>query len=134
MLHDIGVVAGFQWLDGSFCECAESLRSQPPNDIDVVTFYVVPEGQTQQTLEAGHPQLFDHDYVKDNYNLDTYFYELKSSTIRKLVSECTYWYSLWSHQRDTFLWKGYLQIDLSPTNDSIAKDILNGIIAQGGTP
>jgi len=132
MLYAIGVVSGFQWIDGSFCECSESLRSVPPKDIDIVTFYVMPEGQTQQTLDAINPQLFNHDYVKSNYNLDTYFYELKGSTIRKLVSECTYWYSLWSHQRDTFLWKGYLQIDLSPTNDSIAKDNLDKSMGQGG--
>lgn len=134
MLHEIGVVTGFQWIDGSFCEYVESIRSCNPDDIDVVTFYIVPSGQTQKTLEACQPQLFDHDYIKDNYHLDTYFFELKGSTIGKLVSECTYWYSLWSHQRDTLLWKGYLQIDLSPTNDSIAKDILKRAVGQGGLP
>jgi hypothetical protein len=134
MLHNIGVVTGFQWIDGSFCECVETLRSCPPKDIDVVTFYIVPPGQTQQTLEEQNPQLFDWDYMKDNYNLDTYFFEVKGSTIGKLISESVYWYSLWSHQRYTFSWKGYLQIDLSPTNDSIAKDNLNRIMSQGGMP
>jgi hypothetical protein len=133
MLHKIGVINGFQWIDGSFCERVESIRSCDPGDIDVVTFFIAPSGQTQKTLDTSYPQLFDHDYIKDSYHLDTYFFELKESTIGKLISECTYWYSLWSHQRDTLLWKGYLQIDLSPTNDSIAKEILNST-GQGGSP
>jgi len=53
------------------------LRSCSPNDIDVVTFYILPVGQTQQTLAASHPQLFDHDYLKNNYHVDAYFFELK---------------------------------------------------------
>lgn len=133
-LHGLGITAGFQWLDGSFLECVESLRSCPPNDIDVITFYVVPAGQTQQTLEASYPQLFDHDSLKNIYHVDAYFFELKSSTIGKLINESTYWYSLWSHQRNTLLWKGYLQIDLSPTDDNIALDNLNRITSQGGPP
>lgn len=133
-LHRIGINIGFQWLDGSFLECVESLRSRPPNDIDVVTFYVVPEGQTQQKLEAKNPKLFDHDYIKDNYYVDGYFFELKGSTIGKLIAESTYWYSLWSHQRNSLLWKGYLQIDLSPTEDDIALSSLNRTKSQGGLP
>ena len=133
-LHGVGINAGFQWLDGSFLEWVESSRSCPPNDIDAVTFYIVPSGQTQQTLEASHPQLFDHDYIKDNYHVDAYFFELKGSTLGRLISESTYWYSLWSHQRNSLLWKGYLQIDLSPTDDNIALDNLNRIKNQGGLP
>lgn len=130
-LHGAGIRAGFQWLDGSFLECVESLRSRPPNDIDVVTFYIVPDGQTQKTLEASHPQLFDHDYIKDSYHVDAYFIELKGSTLGKLIAELTYWYSLWSHQRDSLLWKGYLQIDLSPTHDNVALENLDRIKSQG---
>lgn len=130
-LHGIGITAGFQWLDGSFLECVESLRSCPPKDIDIVTFYIVPFGQTQQTLEASHPPLFDRDSLKNIYHVDAFFVELKGSTIEKLISESTYWYSVWSHQRNSLLWKGYLQIDLSPTEDNIALDNLNRIKSQG---
>lgn len=133
-LHGAGISAGFQWLDGSFLERVESLRSCSPNDIDVVTFYILPVGQTQQTLAASHPQLFDHDYLKNNYHVDAYFFELKGSTIVRLIAETIYWYSLWSHQRNSLLWKGYLQVDLSPTNDIVALDHLNRIKSQGGLP
>jgi hypothetical protein len=131
-LHGVGICAGFQWLDGSFLEHVELLRSRPPNDIDVVTFYIVPDGQTQRTLEASYPQLFDQDYIKDKYHVDAYFIELKGNTLGKLIGELTYWYSLWSHQRESLLWKGYLQIDLCPTHDIIALESLDRIKSQGG--
>ena len=133
-LHGVGLVAGFQWLDGSFLECTESLRSCPPNDIDVVTFFYLPANQTQKKLLKGYPQLFDHGHIKNNYHMDAYFFELEGNVPEILVSESTYWYSLWSHQRNSLLWKGYLQIDLSPTDDHIALDILNRIKKQGGAP
>ena len=34
-LHSIGLVRGFQWVDGSFVENAEIRRGLPPNDIDL---------------------------------------------------------------------------------------------------
>lgn len=34
-VHSLGIVDGFQWLDGSFCE---RLIHREPNDIDLVTF------------------------------------------------------------------------------------------------
>lgn len=37
-LHGMGLVSGFQWLDGSFTEQVETLERRPPKDIDVVTF------------------------------------------------------------------------------------------------
>lgn len=38
-LHDLGMINGFQWLDGSFMENVETTQSRHPNDIDVVTFF-----------------------------------------------------------------------------------------------
>ena len=34
-LHNIGLVRGFQWVNGSFVENAEIRRGLPPNDIDL---------------------------------------------------------------------------------------------------
>jgi hypothetical protein len=36
-LGAIGIVQGFQWLDGSFVEDVEVTKGRPPSDIDVVT-------------------------------------------------------------------------------------------------
>jgi hypothetical protein len=131
-LHVAGLISGFQWLDGSFLESIESLESRPPHDIDVVTFYNLPPSHTQRTLLSGHPQLFDRDFIKNSYHVDAYFIDLMSNIPEELISNSAYWYSIWSHRRNS-LWKGYLQIDLSQTDDHIAKDNLDGIMSRGGT-
>ena len=40
------------------------------------------------------------------------------------VRQVSYWYSLWSHQRETFAWKGFIQLDLAPGADESIEDIL----------
>jgi hypothetical protein len=132
-LHTTGLVRGFQWLDGSFLESIESLESRAPRDIDVVTFYYLPAGYTQQSFYANYPQLFRHDHNKNQYHMDAYFIDLNGGIPENLISDSAYWYSMWSHRRNA-LWKGYLQIDLSPTDDHIAKDSLNIMMNRGGTP
>jgi len=54
-LHAAGLVAGFQWVNGSFVENVEEQEGRPPNDIDVVTFYHLPVGSSQASLVAAHP-------------------------------------------------------------------------------
>ena len=49
-LHEAGLVSGFQCIDGSFVEDKEWLQGEAPNDIDVVTFYHLPDGHTPETL------------------------------------------------------------------------------------
>jgi hypothetical protein len=43
-LHNLGILSGFQWVDGSFLEDIETIAKRPPNDIDVVTFFDMPPG------------------------------------------------------------------------------------------
>ena len=40
-------------------------------------------------------------------------------------------YSLWSHRRNG-QWKGYLQIDLSPIDDTVAEANLSKMLNKGG--
>lgn len=51
-LHAVGLIAGFQWVDGSFVENVEICprRRRSPHDVDVVTFYEMPVGATQSSL------------------------------------------------------------------------------------
>ena len=49
-LYSLGIVAGFQWIDGSFTEDIEMLENRSPNDVDVVTICNLPNGVTQQSL------------------------------------------------------------------------------------
>lgn len=132
-LHTIGLTRGFQWLDGSFLEEIETLESRAPRDIDVVTFFHRPNGMSQQDLFRANPQLFDLPQVKSNFCVDGYLQELKGDAPDILVEKATYWYSMWSHRRDQ-LWKGFLQVDLTPSEDIAARANLNASTATGGQP
>ena len=118
-LHAVGLVQGFQWLDGSFLENVESQESRPPNDIDVVTFFRLPDGLTQATLAQRAPGLFDNILVSQRFGVDGHLQCLDVPSER-IVAQAAYWYSMWSHRRDG-TWKGYVQVDLSPSEDDLAR-------------
>lgn len=132
-LHAAGFVNGFQWIDGSFLENIELIERRAPKDVDVVTFFNLPPGQTQEELARTHPRLFTPPLTKEDYHVDAYFVQLDSGTPESLVSQSAYWYSMWSHRRNE-QWKGFLQIDLSPMDDAVAKANLDRLLDQGGQP
>ena len=117
-LHAAGITSGFQWLDGSF------LEGRAPRDMDVVTFLDLPQGLDQQSLVQRHGTLLDQKHVKATYGMDAYFAVLGQPTDHWQVKNIAYWYSLWSHRRDG-LWKGFVQVDLTPSQDGDARAILN---------
>ena len=136
-LHAAGLVQGFQWLDGSFLEHVELLESRPPKDIDVVTFYKLPVGKTQQDLQTKTPDIFPISRVsqkalKANYQVDAYIVHL-GMVSERLVERGTYWYSMWSHRRNT-IWKGYVQVDLAPFEDTAALAALANLGNLGMQP
>ena len=131
-LHGVGFVRGFQWIDGSFLEDIEILESRPPNDVDVVTFYHLPAGQTQATIFAVNPALFNHDNVKASYLVDSYLQDLGAQS-EHLVEMSAYWYSVWFHRRSQ-AWKGYLEVPLDPMNDAAATALLASTPMMGGVP
>lgn len=132
-LHQLGLTAGFQWLDGSFLEDIETLESRPPKDLDVVTYFHLPVGETQATLNAKAGNLFKNTHVKATYSVDAYPYVLGEPVNARHVKQISYWYSMWSHRRNG-LWKGFIQVDLKPQEDVIAWQTLSGIQAGGTTP
>ncbi len=132
-LHSVGLATGFQWLDGSFLENVETTESRDPNDLDIVTFYSLPVGVTQQQVQSQASDLFPTNAIerarlKAAYFVDPFFVSL-GSWAPMLVQQCTYWYSVWAHRRDS-TWKGYLQIDLDPGEDALA--VLH--MRAGGSP
>lgn len=54
-LHNAGLHSGFQWIDGSFVENVEETANRSPNDIDVVTFFYIPNGHTPGNAVARAP-------------------------------------------------------------------------------
>lgn len=132
-LQASGLVSGFQWIDGSFVESIEMIEERAPRDIDVVTFYYLPEGKDQETLIQAAPRLFDPPATKEDYRVDAYFVQLNTDIPEPLVAQSAYWNGFWSHRRDG-QWKGYLQIDLSPADDQEAKTKLDSMVNEGGQP
>lgn len=127
-LHKIGLGEGFQWIDGSFVEDIEALEQRPPSDIDVVTFYKIPAGESQSTLYEKKPVLFPtdeagKDLLKELFPVDGSMTSLDAKP-RLLVKQTIFWYSLWSHRRDQ-TWKGFVQIDLASKDDADAKLLLD---------
>ena len=130
-LHEAGLDKGFQWIDGSFLENIEVMENRPPNDMDVVTFYHLPPGKTQQSILDAAPQLFSNEHSKQAYQIDAYIVQLNNQSPEQLFKVSTYWYSLWSHRRND-LWKGYLQVDLAPDEDDIARTSLDAKQGEAG--
>lgn len=122
-LHEAGLVDGFQWIDGSFVEDVETFRNRPPNDVDVVTFARLPDGYDERRMLHDYPRLFDGDRLADQFKVDSYFVFLDPDSLRYVVDQSVYWYSVWSHTR-TGDWKGYLQVTLAGDGDAVAKNEL----------
>jgi len=122
-LHALGFVDGFQWVDGSFCE---RLDTREPNDVDLVTFFVKPMHADLKALLANHRYLFDPTLTKSRYLCDVYFQELQELHGRRFADprRVSYWYSLFSHRRDDFAWKGILEVSLAATHDPDAMNLL----------
>ena len=114
-LHQAGLDRGFQWINGSFLEDVETNEQRDPNDIDVVTFFHLPDGYTEATFHDAHKSIFDQSALKSKYEVDAH-YVCFNTEYDYLIANSTYWYSLWSHTRDG-RWKGYLRIDLADDED-----------------
>jgi hypothetical protein len=114
-LHKIGIVYGFQWLDGSFAEDCETTRSRPPGDIDVVTFFVlsspIPAG-----LGALIKVLADRVATKSQFHVDHIAVPLTLHPVA-LVDQARYWFGLFSHRKTDRVWKGMLKVDLNAVSD-----------------
>lgn len=128
-LHAIGLVQGFQWVDGSFMENIELLNQRSPRDVDVVSFFHLPDGTTQAEILAGHRHLFSRNETKKAFMVDAFPIVLTNMAQEALIERSVYWYSLWGHRRDKS-WKGFLQIDMAPTEDADAATLLKQLQNQ----
>jgi len=127
-LRCLGIKNGFQWLDGSFVENVEKTRGRAPNDIDLVTFAHRPVGfilDDWKNFVEANIGLFSPEMAKASYKCDAYFVDLDLPT-KAIVSHTKYWFGLFSHQRETSLWKGMLEIDLSYNETDILNKLING--------
>lgn len=118
-LISIGITAGFQLIDGSFVEDCEKTRNLPPNDVDVVTFSYLPvTSRDVPSFVQNNIDVFNQNDSKKLYQCDAYFVDLGKDT-RLVVEDSFYWYGLFSHQRNTNLWKGMVRIPLISDDASV---------------
>ena len=129
-LHSAGLVSGFQWVNGSFLENVEEIRLRDPRDIDLVTFFHLPIGLTNEATFQSNPNLFINREIKERYNVDAYFAYINPEAPEDIVKQTVYWYSLWSHNRDGS-WKGFVQIDLANAEDEHARSALQALHDPG---
>jgi hypothetical protein len=129
-LRKAGFSSGFQWVDGSFVENCELILGRPPRDADIITFALRPERYRDPTIWRtfvhSRPDLFDPNETKKQFLCDAYFVDLSSDPVF-LVNQTIYWFGLFSHQRETFLWKGMLQVPIGADDADVC-----ALLDEGG--
>lgn len=125
-LYKVGIVDGFQWLNGSFSTDVEVTDNRPPSDIDVVTFFNLPGGETQVSFLPKTNGLLDMNFTKPKYMVDVYPVVLGEKTTSYFINDITYWYSMWSHRKSDNMWKGFIQVALTPNDDLAVLKSLKG--------
>lgn len=117
-LRAVGVTRGFHYVGGSMVERSP----QPPSDVDVVTFFVMPDAWADEAARrkatASKPDLFDKERARVTYGCDAYLIQLALK--RDMFRHLTLWTSLFGHDRDTNQWKGFCEIDLDAPDDDRA--------------
>ena len=132
-LRDAGFSEGFQWIDGSFVENCETERGRPPGDVDVVSVLHRPLAHSgldawAQFVEDHGETLLDSQHCKATFRCDAYYIDLDIAPILA-TGQTAYWFGLFSHQRDTFRWKGLVQVELQ-SDDDASMQLLAEIEAQ----
>ena len=132
-LHVAAIVSGFQWLNGSFVENVELRKGRDPSDIDLVTFFHLPPiYMNSASVQYLVSDLLKHDRIETKHGVDHYYVQMSGIPPEFIVGETVYWYSLLSHRRGDFLWKGFVQLDLAPGGDAVARSVLHAMDKVGG--
>ena len=122
-LRAIGIVSGYQLIDGSFTEDCETVRGRPPDDIDLVTYATLPvaPGDVRAFMQA-NLAVFNPNQTKAQYSCHAFFIDLsKPPTL--LVEDTTYFFGLFSHQRVSALWKGMLKLPLASDDALVVQQL-----------
>lgn len=124
-LRGIGVEEGYQWIDGSFVEDKERRLGAAPGDIDVVTVFDRPMGYTDNAtwnkMIGPHAALFDPAHCKATYQCEAFYIDLGRRG-QQVAALSAFWFSLFSHQRETFRWKGVVRCSLGGAGTDATAD------------
>ena len=130
-LHGAGLTRGFQWIDGSFVEDVESSRGRAPRDIDVVTFFYIPEGHTEGSFANTFPDFFNPPAMKRSFGIDAYLVAINLNDLATTMRGAVDWRGFWSHTRAGTR-KGFVQVDLDPSQDDSARSDLDAMSQEDG--
>lgn len=124
-INQVGLIDGFQWLDGSFTQNIEKSESRPPKDLDLITFYA---GLTQKMINdilKNFEEFINSRLSKSVYKLDHFGIDYGMNSNRESIIENTrYWLQLFTHTRLS-VWKGMVRIELNtPLIDEEAVEFL----------
>ena len=125
-LHSIRITEGFQWINGSFVEHIEARESRPPRDIDVVTFYKLPESVMNE-----HIHLFESEETTTLYKVDAHGVALDAPMTQEHVEYVAFWQNVWTHRIDGTP-KGMVHIPLDPREDPPARETLESLMSERG--
>ena len=92
--------------------------------------------ESQLSLKQANPALFpfnaaERTALKDAFHVDAFTQSLAAKPAA-LVGRSAYWYSVWSHRRD-MSWKGYVEVDLAPSEDGATAAALAALPPQPPT-
>lgn len=130
-LRKVGISDGFQWLDGSFVENVEVNQNRAPNDLDIVTFAdrpteVIEQERWRYFVTTENRDIFYPHTAKEIYKCDAFFVDL-SIPPTDIVQYTKYWFGLFSHQRESYLWKGMVEIPLACDDDLALAMLESGV-------
>jgi hypothetical protein len=127
LLSGDGYNTGLQFIDGSFVEDIERSENRAPRDIDVFSLVDIPPKYladrtlwSASGLQFWNTEIADRNKNKSRFALDTYALLFQELPAIGLISGVIYWYSLFSHQRTTLAWKGFVALLLDPQGDQAA--------------
>ena len=126
-LHQVDVIQGYQWLAGSLVEDIESRQSRASGDLDLVTYYRVPDSTDEASLFNQYADIFPPDAVRRRRSIYAYFVPRNAMEPPLIERYHDYWHDLWSHTGRGEP-KGFVYLDLSPSNDSTLQSQVNDLL------
>jgi hypothetical protein len=131
LLSNLGYISGYQYLNGSFSQDIEAQESRPPKDIDVFSLLVRPEKYKNddklwgsEGIDEWADEIVNLKKNKIRFFTDTYAISDDDFSLECVMRNVVYWYSLFSHTRNTKDWKGFVIVPLSSSDDEAAEGML----------
>lgn len=125
-LHDLELTVGFQWIDGRFLEMDRGRRPEAEH-IRVVTFYQPSPLLDDPQFAELKARVDDFQSSRSNFRVDHSFVNL-DWPLTDLINQTRHYAGLLSHQSETGVWKGMLEISLN--TPEIDAQALAHLVAQ----